>query len=77
MPACTGRTSSSPLLEVVVGASAGILAGFLLAVVMAEFQIIERAVMPLVIIVMVTPIVAIAPGRWWSPSASAWCRSSS
>ena len=49
------------LLEVVVGASAGIIAGFLLAVVMAEFQIIERAVMPLVIIVMVTPIVAIAP----------------
>lgn len=49
------------LLEVVVGASAGILAGFVLAVVMAEFQIIERAVMPLVIIVMVTPIVAIAP----------------
>ena len=49
------------LLEVVVGASAGILAGFALAVVMAEFQIIERAVMPLVIIVMVTPIVAIAP----------------
>ncbi|GAA1140100.1 MULTISPECIES: ABC transporter permease [Microbacterium] len=49
------------LLEVVVGASAGILAGFLLAVVMAEFQIIEKAVMPLVIIVMVTPIVAIAP----------------
>ena len=49
------------LLEVVVGASAGILAGFLLAVIMAEFQIIERAVMPLVIIVMVTPIVAIAP----------------
>ena len=49
------------LLEVAVGASAGILAGFLLAVVMAEFQIIERAIMPLVIIVMVTPIVAIAP----------------
>jgi NitT/TauT family transport system permease protein len=49
------------LLEVVVGASAGILAGFALAVIMAEFQIIERAVMPLVIIVMVTPIVAIAP----------------
>uniref|UniRef100_UPI00211A4EBF ABC transporter permease n=1 Tax=Microbacterium sp. BF1 TaxID=2821146 RepID=UPI00211A4EBF len=49
------------LLEVVVGASAGILAGFLLTVIMAEFQIIERAVMPLVIIVTVTPIVAIAP----------------
>lgn len=49
------------LLEVVVGAAAGILAGFLLAVVMAEFRLIERAVMPLVVIVMVTPIVAIAP----------------
>ncbi len=49
------------LLEVVVGASVGILAGFALAVVMAEFQIIERAIMPLVIVVMVTPIVAIAP----------------
>lgn len=49
------------LLEVVVGAASGILAGFLVAVVMAEFRIIERAVMPLVVIVMVTPIVAIAP----------------
>ncbi|MBV0895615.1 ABC transporter permease [Microbacterium sp. NC79] len=49
------------LLEVVVGASGGIIAGFLVAVIMAEFHIIERAVMPLVIIVMVTPIVAIAP----------------
>lgn len=47
--------------EVVVGASAGILAGFLLAVVMAEFQIMERAVMPLIVVVMVTPVVAIAP----------------
>ncbi|MGM1018075.1 MAG: ABC transporter permease [Actinomycetota bacterium] len=49
------------LLEVVVGAASGIIAGFLLAVIMAEFRIIERAVMPLVVIVMVTPIVAIAP----------------
>ena len=49
------------LQEVVVGATAGILAGFLLALIMAEFQIIERAVMPLVVVVMVTPIVAIAP----------------
>ncbi len=47
--------------EVVIGAAAGILAGFLLAVVMAEFNIVERAVMPLVVVVMVTPIVAIAP----------------
>lgn len=47
--------------EVVVGAAAGIIAGFVLAVVMAEFALIERAVMPLVVVVMVTPIVAIAP----------------
>lgn len=47
--------------EVVIGAAAGILGGFVLAVVMAEFQIVERAVMPLVVVVMVTPIVAIAP----------------
>lgn len=47
--------------EVVIGAAAGILAGFLLAVVMAEFDLVERAVMPLVVVVMVTPIVAIAP----------------
>ncbi|MDE0573683.1 ABC transporter permease [Demequina sp. B12] len=49
------------LQEIVVGAGAGILAGFALAVVMAEFRIVERAVMPLVVIIMVTPIVAIAP----------------
>ena len=49
------------LLEVVVGAACGILAGFLIAVIMAEFRIIERAAMPLIVIVMVTPIVAIAP----------------
>lgn len=47
--------------EVIIGATAGIAAGFVLAMIMAEFQIIERAVMPLVVVVMVTPIVAIAP----------------
>lgn len=47
--------------EVVIGAAAGVLGGFLLAVVMAEFDLVERAVMPLVVVVMVTPIVAIAP----------------
>ena len=47
--------------EVGVGATTGILAGFVLAVIMAEFQIVERMVMPLVVVLMVTPIVAIAP----------------
>lgn len=49
------------LQEVLIGAAAGILTGFLLAVIMCEFRIIERAVMPLVVVAMVTPIVAIAP----------------
>lgn len=49
------------LQEVLVGATSGIIAGFALAVIMCEFEIVERAVMPLVIVVMVTPIVAIAP----------------
>ncbi|WP_166870820.1 ABC transporter permease [Salinibacterium sp. ZJ450] len=49
------------LQEVLIGATAGILVGFLIAVVMAEFEIMERAVMPLFVVIMVTPIVAIAP----------------
>jgi len=49
------------LQEVVIGAGAGILFGFLLAVLMAELQIMERAIMPLIVVVMVTPVVAIAP----------------
>lgn len=49
------------LQEVLIGATVGILAGFMLAVVMCEFRVVERAVMPLAIVLMVTPIVAIAP----------------
>lgn len=49
------------LQEVAIGATGGILAGFLLAVLMCEFDIVERALMPLVVVVMVTPVVAIAP----------------
>lgn len=49
------------LQEVAVGAAAGILAGFLIAVIMAESELVERAVMPLFVVIMVTPIVAIAP----------------
>ena len=47
--------------EVVIGAGAGILCGFLLAVLMAELPIVEKAVMPLNRRSMVTPVVAIAP----------------
>jgi NitT/TauT family transport system permease protein len=47
--------------EIAVGAGAGILCGFLLAVAMCELPIVEKAVMPLIVVIMVTPVVAIAP----------------
>lgn len=47
--------------EIVIGAGAGILFGFLLAVAMSELPIIEKAMMPLIVVIMVTPVVAIAP----------------
>lgn len=49
------------LQSVVVGAGSAIVLGFLAAMVMSEFRIIERAVMPLIVLVMVTPVIAIAP----------------
>ena len=49
------------LQEVLIGAALGIAAGFLLAVVMCESAVLERALMPLVVALTVTPIIAIAP----------------
>jgi len=47
--------------EIAIGASAGILCGFVLAAWMSEVPLIEKAAMPLIVVVMVTPMVAIAP----------------
>ncbi len=49
------------LKEVLIGAAGGILFAFALAVIMAELPIFEFALMPLMVTLMVTPIVAIAP----------------
>ncbi len=49
------------LQEVAVGAAGGIAFAFLLGVIMAELPIFERALMPLMVTLMVTPVVAIAP----------------
>lgn len=49
------------LREIAIGGGGGIAAAFLLAVLMVELPIFERALMPLMIVLMVTPIVAIAP----------------
>ncbi|WP_449282724.1 ABC transporter permease [Leucobacter sp.] len=49
------------LQEVLVGAAAGVLVGFALAVAMCEFEVVERALMPLIVVLTVTPVIAIAP----------------
>jgi NitT/TauT family transport system permease protein len=50
------------LRESMVGASCGMTAAFFLAVVMSHNHVLERALMPLAVVLNVTPIVAIAPG---------------
>lgn len=47
--------------EIAVGAGAGIMLGFLLAAAMCELPVVEKAIMPLIVVIMVTPVVAIAP----------------
>ncbi|MGF3057449.1 ABC transporter permease [Microbacterium sp. YY-01] len=49
------------LQEVAIGAGSAIILGFVVAVIMSEFEIVERAVMPLIVLIMVTPVIAIAP----------------
>lgn len=50
------------LQEAVVGALFGMLAAFVLALCMAQVRVVERAVMPIAVVLNVTPIIAIAPG---------------
>jgi NitT/TauT family transport system permease protein len=50
------------LQEAVVGAACGMSAAFILAVGMCQVPLLERALMPLAVLVNVTPVVAIAPG---------------
>ncbi len=49
------------LREIGVGAACGMGAAMLLAILMVELPIFERALMPLAVVLNVTPIVAIAP----------------
>ena len=50
------------LQEAIVGSACGMTAAFLLAVLMGHIRILERALMPLAVVLNVTPIIAIAPG---------------
>ncbi|MGH2851561.1 MAG: ABC transporter permease [Solirubrobacteraceae bacterium] len=49
------------LREIAVGGGGGIAVAFLLAILMAELPIAESALMPLFVVLMVTPLIAIAP----------------
>jgi NitT/TauT family transport system permease protein len=49
------------LQEIAIGAGGGIIVAFLLAILMAELPVFERALMPLAVMLMVTPVIAIAP----------------
>lgn len=50
------------LREAVVGLGAGFVVAFSLAIAMTEVRILERALMPLAVVLNVTPLIAIAPG---------------
>jgi NitT/TauT family transport system permease protein len=56
------RNALTTLKETAVGASAAMVIAFALAVVMSEIPLVERAVMPLAVMLNVTPIIAVAPG---------------
>src|SRR5699024_11106781 len=49
------------LQEIAVGAGSAIVLVFLVAIALTEVNILERAFMPQIVIMMVTPVVAIAP----------------
>jgi NitT/TauT family transport system permease protein len=50
------------LQEAVVGAALGMSSAFVLAVLMIHVRMLERALLPLAVLLAVTPIIAIAPG---------------
>jgi NitT/TauT family transport system permease protein len=55
------RNGRSTLVEALIGLAIGLAVAFVLAVIMSRVRVIERAVMPLAVILSVTPVVAVAP----------------
>ncbi len=55
------RNALTTIQEAVVGAAFGMGMAFLLAVLMSFVRIVERAVLPLAVILNVTPVIAVAP----------------
>jgi NitT/TauT family transport system permease protein len=60
-PSLYARNAVTTLSEAVVGAICGMGAAFILAVLMFYVRVIERAVLPLAVVLNVTPLVAVAP----------------
>jgi NitT/TauT family transport system permease protein len=56
------RNALTTLKETVVGAVCAMVIAFVLAVIMSEVRVFERAVMPIAVMLNVTPIIAVAPG---------------
>jgi NitT/TauT family transport system permease protein len=56
------RNALVTLKETAVGAISAMVIAFVLAVIMCEVRVFERAVMPLAVMLNVTPIIAVAPG---------------
>ncbi len=57
-----GIDSAVTLREVAIGLAASFAVAFPLAVVMTHVKVVERGVMPIAVILNVTPVVALAPG---------------
>jgi NitT/TauT family transport system permease protein len=55
------RNALTTLQEALVGAAVGMGVAFLLALLMSYVKVIERAVLPLAVVLNVTPIIAVAP----------------
>jgi NitT/TauT family transport system permease protein len=55
------RNALTTLQEALVGAAAGMGVAFILAIVMSYVRVVERALLPLAVILNVTPIIAVAP----------------
>lgn len=61
-PGFYARNTGATMLETAVGLLASFAIAFSLAAVMCHVRLFERAVMPLAVMVNVTPVVALAPG---------------
>ena len=61
-PGFYARNTGSTMLETAVGLAAGFVVAFVLGALMCHVRIFERGVMPLAVMLNVTPVVALAPG---------------